>query len=227
MNPITLLALIIMMWAFMAAERNWAVTRKTDAWKKAAAKLGLTYFGRDNSLFVQFSSPRSLQEARKHRAECIEGIRGELGLKEIIVAHLCVPPNSINRRSQYWKAMTVCVVSAPEMELPDCLLRPQVPVIDSLGRRFGGQDIDFIEDQEFSKAFVLQGSSEASIRRLFNADLRSWFTDHQDKRLHFEGGRHVFLLYTHKMISPANIRTLITDALGIHRFALLSEPVPA
>jgi hypothetical protein len=223
MNHITWLAILIMVVALMTLLRNWFAARQTDAWTKAGAEVGLTYFGRDNDLLAQFSNRHLFQQAKKCRAECIEGIRGEVDGREIIVVDLCVPPSSMNRRNRYWKAVTVCIVSAPEMELPYCLLRPQVPVVDSLGKLFGGQDIDFVEDEGFSKAFVLQGTSELSIRSLFNAHLRSWFTDHEDQRLYFEGSEHVFLLHTCKMIPPSNIGTLIEDALGIQRLVSPSE----
>ena len=198
--------------------------RRTNAWKRAAAELGLSYFGMGNDLLARFRSFHLFQEAMKHRAKFMEGMQGNVGCREIIVADLNVPPSAVSRQNK-WQAMTICAVSYPDTDLPYCLLRPQIPIFDSLGKLFGKQDIDFLDDPEFSQAFVLQGSSGPSIRGHFRAELRRWFVENQHKHLYFEGNQNVILLHRHKMISPQDARILIEDALDIHRL-LLPEAVP-
>ncbi|MGA2063247.1 MAG: hypothetical protein ABSG67_22480 [Thermoguttaceae bacterium] len=225
MNYGLIFVIVIGTFLFLAAIlRNILVQKRTHAWKRVATELGLTYFGMDNDLLARFRPFHLFQEAMRHRAKFIEGIGGHVGSREIIIADLNVPPSAVSRQNK-WQAMTICAVSDPNVHLPYCLLRPQAPIFDSIGKLFGKQDIDFLGDLEFSQAFVLQGSSEPSIRGLFTAELRRWFVENQHKHLYFEGNQNVILLHRHKMISPQDARILIEDALDIHKL-VWSEAVP-
>ena len=61
-----------------------------------------------------------------------------------------------------------------ERSLPQFLLTPE-GVWARIVAYFGGQDIDFVESPEFSKAYRLQGSDERAVRALFDPGLRQVF----------------------------------------------------
>jgi hypothetical protein len=199
--------------------------RRTNCWKRAAAELGLTYFGMGNDLLARFRAFHLFQEAMKHRARFMEGMQGNVGCREIIAADLSVPPSAASRQNK-WQAVTICAVSYPDTDLPYCLLRPQTPICDYPAKLSGKQGIEFADDPEFSKAFLLQGSSNESIRGYFTAEVRKWFVENQHKHLYFEVSQNVILLHKCKMILPQDARTLIEDALDIHRL-LSPEAVTA
>lgn len=69
---------------------------------------------------------------------------------------------------------TVVHVRSPRLHLPAFALRPE-RVFHRPGDRVGGDDIDFGEDPEFSRAYQLRGRDEAAIRDAFGADVRAAF----------------------------------------------------
>lgn len=67
---------------------------------------------------------------------------------------------------------TVALFQLARRELPEFELHPQ-GVLSKIAIAFGGQDIDFEDDPEFSKRFRLKGEDENRIRELFDLFLRS------------------------------------------------------
>jgi hypothetical protein len=70
-----------------------------------------------------------------------------------------------------------CAVMLWEAEskvLPRFSLVPE-GFLQRLGQRLGTQDIDFAEDEEFSRATQLQGDDEAAVRALFTPERRRFF----------------------------------------------------
>ena len=53
-------------------------------------------------------------------------------------------------------------------------LGASLALFDALGKMFGGQDINFDDDPDFSKAYVLQtNGDEERLRQFMNSKLRS------------------------------------------------------
>jgi hypothetical protein len=67
------------------------------------------------------------------------------------------------------------VVQWQTPSLPDFTLTPE-GWLTRLGNALGGQDIDFDDDREFSRAFQLKGSDVEAIRALFTYDRRRTLT---------------------------------------------------
>lgn len=74
------------------------------------------------------------------------------------------------RRKEAWQLQGAD--QADDLRVPHFFARRQIALFDWLGRTFGGQDIDFPQDEAFSTAFVLQGEDEAATRELFAPSLR-------------------------------------------------------
>ena len=88
-------------------------------------------------------------------------------------------------------------------------------MFDSLGSLVGGQDIDFADDREFSKAYVLQGDDEQAIRELFNTDVRAWFAERAGRGFQFEAQGKVLLFHQGKRRPPGETHELMKQALEI------------
>jgi hypothetical protein len=58
--------------------------------------------------------------------------------------------------------------------LPQFLLTPE-GLLARIAAYFGGQDIDFADSPEFSRAYRLRGSDEAAVRSLFTPARRQVF----------------------------------------------------
>ena len=101
-------------------------------------------------------------------------------------------PNRKYQKPDYFA--TLCFLSVDGLYMPHFFIRDESFITDSLGKLFGGQDINFEEDPEFSKKFVLQGDNEGEIRRFFNSKVRSSFVKFHQKGFVYEGvGRHLFV----------------------------------
>ena len=81
-------------------------------------------------------------------------------------------------KSRQEHTTTVCLLSGDDRDFPDFFIRKENAFLDTLGKLFGGQDINFTEDSEFSKMFVLQGSSEPLVRNYFDSRIRKAFVHH-------------------------------------------------
>lgn len=77
---------------------------------------------------------------------------------------------------------TAVVLDAKDLDLPQFHLAPHSKGL--LGKlssaMIGGMDLNFEDSPEFSTAYRLFGWGEDAVRTLFNADLRSYFTTHQE-----------------------------------------------
>lgn len=110
---------------------------------------------------------------------------------------------------------TACIMQAPEMNLPNCLLRRSRLGLDALGRLFGGQDINFDEDPAFSRAFVLQGESEEAVRAFFTPPVRAFFLDRASTRLEFEARGDRFVFHYGRLLKPRRLPDLLAEARAI------------
>jgi len=102
--------------------------------------------------------------------------------------------NRKHRKPDYYAAL--CVLSVDNMKLPHFFIRDESFIMDSLGKLFGGQDINFEEDPDFSKKFVLQGDNENEIRRFFNKKVRSSFVHFHKKGFVYEAVDKYLFVYT-------------------------------
>jgi carbamoylphosphate synthase small subunit len=89
---------------------------------------------------------------------------------------------------------------------------------------FGGSEIDFPEDEKFTKKFVLQGKEEV-VRPLFDVDLRQHLLPFGDiwhaPAREVEGNRDTLMLITTGPIDPKDARELIQQTTNL--FTLLSQ----
>lgn len=113
---------------------------------------------------------------------------------------------------------TVCAVRVPGLDLPHFFARRQLLLFDDLGRLFGGQDLNFDEDPEFSKAYVLQTQgNEARVRQYFNQRARNAFTELARKSPQVEGHGEALLLHFGKRLGVDELDGLVADAVNLVR----------
>ena len=89
---------------------------------------------------------------------------------------------------------TMCLFSKKGLRLPHFYAREENAVIDGLGQFFGGQDIDYDQDPDFSGSYVLQGENETQVREYFNAEIRRAFTRMAEFGYEYEGGGDYFMV---------------------------------
>ena len=112
---------------------------------------------------------------------------------------------------------TICVVTKPGVDMPQFFVRDENMILDSLGKLFGGQDINFNEDPTFSGAFVLQGMSEASIREFFNRKVRATFVNNRTKGYKYEGYQNCFAASVSGKLNIDQRLVLLSNVMKIFR----------
>jgi len=95
-------------------------------------------------------------------------------------------------RTQRTFHQTVCAVLDEKLDLPRFELKP-IGFSHNLEDLFGYQDIDIIENTEFSREYVLRAESEDAIRAAFTPDVLSFFEARPG--LNVEGGGDAIIFF--------------------------------
>ena len=104
-------------------------------------------------------------------------------------------------KSQSTHVSTNIIIHQDNRHYPHFFIRREVAVFDFLGKVFGGQDINYDEDEEFSKAFVLQGQDEEQTRAFFsNSENRFPFLIFAEENVTFEAKEQYFHYRHHGQI---------------------------
>ena len=110
---------------------------------------------------------------------------------------------------------TICLITNKNAKMPQFFARDENSVTDSIGKLFGGQDINFDEDPVFSPKFVLQGLSEKAIRAFFDEKVRTAFVDNHKTGYVYEGNQDCFMVFIEGRQDIDSRVKLLTDAENI------------
>jgi hypothetical protein len=81
-------------------------------------------------------------------------------------------------KSTHTTKLTLAALESKRLRIPAFTLRPE-NFFDKLGGLLGLQDIDFADNLEFSKTFVLKSAEEEKTRELFNRELQDFFLERE------------------------------------------------
>ena len=185
--------------------------KRTEIWQQTASELGVQFLGEQNDILSRFGRMKMFQRGSSRRMKNV--IAGDLGPVRVALGDFRYTTGS--GKNKHTHHLTICIVENDAINVPACFLRPERRFLDALGSMFGGQDIDFIDDPEFSKAYVLQGESESAVRELFDAEVRAWFCQHLAANLQFEARGNTLALHTGRRREPQESSQLLQLALEI------------
>lgn len=193
--------------------------KRSEAWKAVATRPGMQFLGEGNSVLSRFGQLKIFQTGRNQRVWNVLAV--ESGQIQIAVGDFRFITGS--GKNSHTHNQTICALESDRFNVPHCRLRPEAKWLDALGSLFGGQDIDFSEDPQFSAAFVLQGEDEPAVRRLFNAEVRAWFAERAGRGFVFEARGHKLVFHLGKRIPPDEAPALMDQALQIMKL-LAGQP---
>ena len=143
----------------------------------------------DERMYMQYSFFRLFTVGRGRKASNI--ISFQDGDRTVTVFDYTYTTGS--GKSQSTHISTNIVIRQDNRDYPHFFVRREVAVVDFLGKIFGGQDINYDEDEEFSKSFVLQGQDEEQTRAFFsNSENRFPFLTFASEDVTFEGKEQYF-----------------------------------
>ena len=107
-------------------------------------------------------------------------------------------------------------ITGQQSAFPHFLLRHESAFLDSLGKIFGGQDINFPSDAVFSDSFVLQGNDADKTRYFFSSQqIRNAFMIYKGTGASIEGNGDS-LLISYWQLVPEKFPLEMENALLLH-----------
>jgi len=101
------------------------------------------------------------------------------------------------------------------IKLPSFFIEPET-LMDKLEGAMGEQDIDFVDDPEFSKKYRLQGKDETATIQLFSEKVRKLFVSHPG--LCVEGADGVIMVCRlGKLVEPEGLGEFVEEGLQVKK----------
>jgi len=110
-------------------------------------------------------------------------------------------------------SQSILLVESGELNLPFFILRPE-SFLDKIGSLFGGQDIDFDSNPDFSDHYLLRGEDENRIRQTFSPAVISYYE--QNHGVYTEGNDNKLLFFLEMgkdLIRPEKVPDLMNEGL--------------
>lgn len=192
--PAVIIILIALgVWAAFRAQK-----RRRAAWAEQALRLGYTYQEQDLNLINRLAGLELFSRGSSREAKNVLTGRGP-GADVALFDYSYVTGSGKSRTSWLY---TVCVQRSSALRLPHVVITPEIPLVSRIVELFGGQDIDFPEDAEFSKAFVVKGEDVDAVRRLLDEPLRRHLLNFRKGYHSFEGRDDTWVLACMQTIKP-------------------------
>lgn len=193
----------------------WLMEKKrTEAMSAWAQTHGYTFEGERPALVDEMAAFKLFNQGRRRTVKNLMRSAKDVGGVRICDYQYTTGSG----KHQQIHQQTICVLHTPGRAAPHFFVRRQRALFDSLGKLFGGQDINFDDDPAFSKAYVLQtGGDEAQLRHFMNPQLRDTLTRMAEKNLVMEVVGDTLLLHVGKRLKPEQLDGLVADAINLRR----------
>jgi len=203
---------MIMFVVMILAYSYYAAKKRAEAMQAVAPRMGFTYQDKANEIKREYGHLNLFSRGHSHRViNCLKGERNGI---EVSMADYHYTVGSGKNASHY--SQTICIIKDPSFDLPNFFVRHENKFFDYLGKLFGGQDINFPEDEKFSSAFVLQGKVEAETRYLFNPRVREAFLKFAGTNSQIEGQGNSLIVHKGVIVKPEELSLLLRDTFDVY-----------
>jgi hypothetical protein len=221
-NTTTLSLIVIVVVAVVALFyfQRWAQRRRIEALQQAGTGLGLFLASESDAAALQSSLSGFHLFSQGHSRKLIGLIQGVARSVPVSMFDYRYFISSGNKNNRIREQTVVCFELAGAA-LPAFALRPET-VWSKMGAWLGGQDIDFESAPDFSSRYVLQGTDEAAVRRLFADRVLAFYAARSG--LCTEGGGDRLLFYrADKRVKPEALSAFMDEGLEV---LALFQPQP-
>lgn len=199
-------AIVMIVYSFYLARK------RRDTIALIAPRMGFSFNERDDSFRSKHDYLKMFSRGHSHRL--INVLQGERDGITVMLADYHYTTGSGKNSTHH--SQTLCVISDASMQLPNFYLRQENKFFDYLGKLFGGQDINFPDDEAFSSAFVLQGTKESETRYLFKPEVRKAFMRFAGTSNQIEGQDDSLIIHRSTVLEPEKFSELLKDAFEIY-----------
>lgn len=116
-------------------------------------------------------------------------------------------------KNSHTHRQSIVAMESANLRCPDFTMRPE-SIFDKFGGMLGFQDIDFETHPDFSKLFVLKGSSENAIRKFFRPELIEFFESKPGISVEAMPGA-MFFYRARTQIKPTEIKDQLGQAYEV------------
>ncbi len=192
--------------------------KRREALKMMAPRMGFTYVERDNSFINGHKHLKMFSRGHGHSfTNVMEGEK--YGVKVMLGDYHYTTGSGKNATHHNY---TICIIRDKELTLPNFFLRREFGFLDSIGKLFGGQDINFPQDEKFSSSFVLQGTIESETRRFFNDRVRKAFLKFASTTTQVEAQDDSLIIHRGLPLEPDQWGSLLKDTFEVYE--VLKKP---
>ena len=187
--------------------------KRTAAFSALAAEHDYQFTaGNDPNILSKYEQYRLFRGGRSKR-----GQNSLMRTQEDLCIHIFEYSFTTGHGKNTSKNHRTCIhISGNAAKFPHFFLRQESAVLDFLGKLFGGEDINFASDPEFSEHFVLQGDDTEQTRHFFSAQqTRNAFMNYKGIDATIEG-RDNALLIALSQNSPENLALDIDHAIVLY-----------
>ena len=213
MDPVIIIV-IVFIGLISAGAIAWSVSlikKRRVAWVQQAEALSLSYRRHEPEFVQQYKHMRFFKKAWGVQ-RVANALHGRFGDREVHILDYQLVEMAGKRNKS--PLPTVCLVEDIRLSAPHCWLRFVLPGADAIGRLLGGQDINFDEDEPFSRMFVVQGENETETRAFFDPDLRQLLMQRADNQIYFEVNGAT-LMFGRFRLRPEQVSELVTQTLQL------------
>lgn len=208
-----LVTLVAVAFVAIVGWTSGAITRKRSRqFEQAAGELSLLFQAEFPSKYAQELGKYPLFQVGSERRS-VNAITADSGDVRLVIFDYHYATGSGKNKTRY--KQTVAWVLSRELEMPDFNLSPE-SWLSRIGDLLTKSDIDFADDAEFSKKFVLTGSDPAAVASFFNPVRRQALLKIKSPRI--EAASHAFIFYRPRhRIAPSDVKTLMSEAFLLYQ----------
>jgi hypothetical protein len=185
----------------------WVEKKRREGMQRAATAMGFSYLEEDPGILAV---PLPLMN-RGHSRKARHVLTGELaGYPVRVMDYSYVIGGGKNRTTH---RQTVALFPKGGEGLPSFELAPE-NFLHKLGQVFGYQDIDFPQNEDFSRQYLLRGGNEEEIRRVFSGETLAFLAGKPGWSVQV-GGASMALFRARRAAKPEEIPAFLADALTI------------
>ena len=195
--PIAALTFVIAFIVIAAQIKRVYAKRRTMKFELAVDELGLEMQpDKTEDLMTELSSFPLFNLGRRPKLRnLITADTDEVSL--LIFDYMYITGYGKDKRDNW---QTVIAIRSPDLKTPTFHLYPE-GFFSKIASAFGGQDIDFADHPEFSKAFILKSETEDETRDFFDRSLLDFFA--KRPKISFEARSGISLYFrSRKRIEP-------------------------
>jgi hypothetical protein len=211
MSPLLVLGGIVAFIGLIAYVGMVQERKRADAMQQVATVMGFSYAKDDAGAGLPPRAATLPLFDRGHSRKAKNLLGGTLADHPVTVLDYTYVTGSGKNRSIH--RQTVALFSEAAGGLPDFEMVPE-NVFHKIGAVFGYQDIDFPEDEEFSKRYLLRGLDEPAIRGTFSSAARMLLLQSPGWSVQTRDGA-VALFHAGRLWKPEELPARLADALSV------------